>query len=73
MKFQVSFKTPDTVEYTINGILIDAKYPNNVDRTNAIAELRDQLYAIADKYISYGECITIEFDTETQTAIVVEK
>ena len=55
MKFQVMFKTPDVLDYILE---------ENTDSAEQIQE-------IADKFIEYGEYITIEFDTDKQSATVV--
>ncbi len=77
MKLTVSFKTPDTVDYAIQDAL---KYDDVGDSAldfDTLAEKRavkrEELQAVCDKFVSYGECVTIEFDTETKTATVIEK
>ncbi len=77
MKLTVSFKTPDTVEYAIKGEL---EYDDVGDSaldfdtlTEKRAVKREAFQEVCDKFVSYGECVTIEFDTETKTAIVLEK
>ena len=80
MKFRVTFKTPDAVEYAITGQLIRA-IPSEASleefTTEDVYEARQDLCAklqsVTDKYVSYGESITIEFDSETDSATVVEK
>lgn len=69
MKFQVSFKTPDAAEYAINGVLQYGEWADADERD----ELKSKLEATAEKFISYGECITVEFDSDTGTATVVPK
>lgn len=77
MKFRVNFKTPDAVEYAIAGQLIHAIPPESTGENEGIWDarhtLKDKLHAVTDKYVSYGECVTIEFDSETGSATVVEK
>lgn len=74
MKFRVSFKTPDAAEPAINGALEDAALNDPEPLTEDKREgWRELLYAVANKYISYDECITIEFDSLTGTATVVQK
>lgn len=59
MKFRLTFKTPDVLEQIEE---IEA-YRKNEDGGS--------IHAVAQKFIHYGEYITIEFDTETETAEVV--
>lgn len=56
MKFSVYFKTPDALDYALDGLSEDEE-----------REARD----FAGKFIEYGECITVEFDTEEGTATIV--
>lgn len=67
MKFSVSFKTPYAFDRTAE------EYENHlVDRTEQ-AMLISDIHETMRKFIKYPqEYITIEFDTETQTARVLE-
>ena len=56
MKIKVMFKTPDVLEYALDDLSDDDTY-----------DVKQQL----KKFIQYGECVTIEFDTEAGTATVV--
>lgn len=58
MKFNVTFKTPDAVYYAVD------EYGQ---------EHKEEIEETASKFVSYGEYVTIEFDTETKTATVVPK
>lgn len=85
MKFRVTFKTPDALDYAIkdmngsescgapecgdNGnpsMCVDCEYSSDLVR-DAEYEAR----ALADKFIRYGECVTVEFDTDAKTCVVV--
>jgi len=55
MKFYASFKTPDVLDYPLEGMSEDE---------------REACEAFAAKWINYGECITIAFDMEAGTATV---
>lgn len=57
MKFTLTFKTPDVTD-EINEL--DADYDD-------ILSAKD----LADKFVQYDEYVTIQFDTETQTAVVL--
>lgn len=56
MKFTVTFKTPDAVDYAIEDLS---------------EEEREEAKETARKFIEYGEYVRIEFDTETKTATVL--
>jgi len=73
MKFTVTFKTPDAVYESVKDIaeqaacdIVDAD--ENCDRQS---EIRTELMDFTGKWVSWGEIITIEFDTDKGTAIVV--
>lgn len=55
MKFKISFKTPDAMEQVYD--LPEFAQENARD--------------FMQKYMKYGEYITIEFDTEAKTAVAV--
>ena len=58
MKFTVTLKDPDALDNTL------IEYPENKRR-----KLKD----FAGKFLDYGEYITVEFDTEKKTAIVLKR
>lgn len=62
MKFRLTFKTNDVVD------------GSPADMTNeAYSETEREIAStLVDKYVKYGEYITIEFDTINQTATVVK-
>lgn len=77
MKLRIFFKTPDAVRDAIEDNLTDC-LPEGMDPDSDEAwELRsktkESLEALTGKYIRYGECVTLEFDTETETVTVVAK
>lgn len=57
MKFQVTFKTPDAVQYALDEL------PAGADWESA--------QKVLDKFVRYNEYVRIEFDTETNTATVL--
>lgn len=57
MKFRVTFKTPDAVQYALEELPADADF--------------ESAQKVLDKFVEYNEYVRIEFDTETQTATVV--
>lgn len=66
MKFQVNFKTPDALHCALKDIEDDPYNP----------EMREQcvfeMTQVAEQYIEYGECLTVEFDTDAGTATVLK-
>ncbi len=56
MKFTATFKTPNAIEFATEFM--------------SFAQL-DEAKATAEKFVRNGEYVTIEFDTETQTAKVL--
>ena len=59
MRFNVMFKTPEAAEYTLD----------RIDRDS------DDFYKAREllgRFIQYGETVNIEFDTDSETARVVE-
>lgn len=60
MKFTMTFKTPD---------VFDTIGQNNPE---TLEEERDTFAAFAEQFISYGEQVSIEFDTEAGTATVLK-
>lgn len=57
MKFQVTFKTPDAVQYALDELPADADW--------------ESAQKALDKFVEYNEYVRIEFDTETTTATVL--
>lgn len=77
MKFTVNFKTPDAVEYALvnefqyehpdeNGLVPVSKGRLNKEH----AKVSDCL-DLTDKFVSWGEYIAVEFDSEAGTATVI--
>jgi len=56
MKFRISFKTPDTVDYALEDLSEEDK--------GAAQE-------VIKKFVEYGECLTVEIDTELETCDVI--
>jgi hypothetical protein len=74
MKFIVTFKTPDAVECTIDEIVKDHVDFNGLEGEEAEDEasiLKDQMTSFADRFVKYGETISIAFDMDEETATAV--
>jgi hypothetical protein len=59
MKFQVTFKSPDSVSDAIDDV-IEASPETS----------REDLKKFVEPWIEWGEYVTIEFDTDEGTAVV---
>ena len=68
MKIRITFKTPDAVDDAINDLELD----ENLDE-EAKLEVLDSVTEFINKFVKYGELITVEFDTEDKTATVVSR
>lgn len=84
MKFSVTMKTPDVLDYAMKNArqdllesrgLNDEDYPTIEDLPEvdyiAVSELYDTMKNTAEKWIRHGEYVTLEFDTETGACIVL--
>ena len=63
MKLLISFQTPDATKYAVDGI-----QGNTEEETY---KLMEDAYKVIDKFVKYGELVTIEIDTITQTVKVI--
>ena len=72
MKFRMTFKTPDAVDYAVEDALesID-KDIDPIKLDDVKDEIEASIRKVAKKFVKYDECITIEFDTKEGTATVV--
>lgn len=78
MKFSLTFKTPDVLEQALDNI--KNKYSSDCDHCgdcigceameDSFREDRELIECFTDRFIKYGESITIDFDTTEGTAIV---
>lgn len=77
MKFRITMKDPDGPYECIQDTakeMVDAIKGIEEDEKESLVEKRvDWLRSFADKWMEYGEYITVEFDTEAGTATVVPR
>ena len=80
MKMRVTFKDPDVLADALYDIEKDIERglakTLNFSEADASAEAIERMIPMHDlvkKFIRYGEYITIDFDTETNTATVISK
>ena len=74
MKFIVTFKTPDAVECTIDEIVKDHVEFSELEGDEAEDEaaiLKDRMTEFADRFVKYGETISIAFDMDEETATAI--
>lgn len=73
MKIRITFKTPDAVDEAIEeavGNTLPVGIPE--DEQKAIADLRvEKVKAASRKWFEWGECATVEWDTDANTCTVV--
>ena len=73
MKFEVTFKTPDVCNDAIREYCNNySDYADQSDKEDSL-ELESDIKDVLKKFVKYDELITIEFDTETKTAKVLER
>lgn len=74
MKFKVTMKDPDTLQDAISDAVADdlAKIEglSDDDRKNLLDGRKAAAAEVAAKWFKYGEYVTVEIDTEAQTATV---
>lgn len=64
MTIEITFKTPDALEDAV-----DREIPYTGEEENEDA--REALRHFLRRYIKFGECVRVEFDTEAGTARVL--
>lgn len=81
MKFTIKMKTPDVVTRAVDDITesehvdgaLEGASDNEIEEAGwVVDERRDDLKKLLSKWFNYGECVTIEIDTEAGTATVLE-
>lgn len=79
MKFTLHFKTPDVLDYTLEQYHDThcEKHDEHDPECSACSHLEErslqeiaEIQECANKFLQYGECLTVEFDTVLGTATV---
>lgn len=73
MKFQVQFKDPDVVREAAEDAAKES-FPEGLsdeEKEMLVEKRTEKLTDFTGKWIKYGEYVTIEFDTDAGTAVVV--
>ena len=77
MKFRVTMKDPDGPYDCIKDAAAESLKAigglSDDEREALIEKRRETLSVFADRFMEYGEYITVEFDTEAGTATVVPR
>jgi hypothetical protein len=68
LKFLVSFKTPDAVKYALRFAGLPRDEDGVLDKNS---QEYQQCMQLANQFVHHGEYLTVEFDTEADTAAVV--
>ena len=68
MKFTLTFKTPDVLDQI--GLIEPDRFCNNEEVWNEYDVKKAEVDKVVSKFITYGEYVSIEFDSEAMTAIV---
>jgi hypothetical protein len=78
MKFTVTFKTPYAMEDRLKQVLGDGIYHdgsepvlNGLGKLNEYNNYVHECLVVSEKFIYFGEIVTIEFDSEAKTATVL--
>lgn len=74
MKFNVTFKCPDAVDNALDHAVAQS-LPKYIDKEEAellFESRREKAKSKLEKFVTYGEYLTVQFDLEAGTATVVE-
>lgn len=77
MKFKVTMKDPDTLGDAISNAVTEAlkniEGLSDEDRESLHERRCEEARNVASKWFEYGEYLTVEIDTDAQTAAVVPR
>jgi hypothetical protein len=77
MIISITFKTPDAVDDVVDDEVFNLVSDMNIQDEDEAREIEEakrvELKEFLGQWITHGELITIEFDTEKSTAIVRKK
>jgi hypothetical protein len=71
MKFRVTMKTPDALNYALEDLeeqMIEHAFLDKDERDEQINEARE----FAEEYMEWSEYLRVEFDTEAKTVTVLK-
>lgn len=74
MKIKITMKDPDKMIDAVQEAIEDADdLPDDAEEAEAVCEIRANKIkeAITSKWMSYGEYLTVEYDTEADTMAVL--
>lgn len=77
MKFQVFIKAPDCFSEAVNEEAMASVNAiaglSQAERESLVEGREGRIRDAISAWVEYGECVTLEFDTEAQTAVVVKR
>lgn len=75
MKIRITCKTPDCLDDAIEEAISNERGIEEIPNEEDEGELdqKEELHAICSRWVRYGEYVTIEIDTEKNTAVVLER
>ncbi len=71
MKLRITFHDPKALWHTYNDLLDKKRVFDKNERLKIIALWKEEHYEVLDKYVSYGEDLTIEVDLQSGTCEIV--
>lgn len=76
MKFRITMKDPDgayeCIQEEAEKSLASIEGLNDDERESLLDKRVEMLRETSDRFMSYGEYLTVEFDTESKTATVIK-
>lgn len=67
MKFKITFKTPDALENAAENL-----ERKDFDSEDEFEDAKLEIRGFGGEYVKYGEIVTLEFDTDSQTVQVLK-
>lgn len=71
MKFQVTLKTPDTIDTDITKAVNDSQSDNDYN-SEIYEEEMENAWRLCSRWFRHGELLTVEIDTDKETCVVVQ-
>lgn len=71
MKFRVTMKTPDALDYALEDLKEELKDHALLDE-DEMEEKLNEAREFAQEYMEWSEYLRVEFDTETKTVTVLK-
>ena len=72
MKVKVGLKSPDALEYAMDTIIVWNEDEDDTEDVEQTENEIEKFKCVARKWFEYGECLTVEIDTEEKSIRVLE-